>query len=295
MERHMIKTLSVKLILMLCACCCFAECAGEEQKKIALLFLTRADLNHSQLWQEWIEERPGDFSVYNHCKTPPSDPWFSQFAIPEKCETDWAYTMMAQQALLREALKDPCNYKFVFLSESCVPLRSHAEVYKILTRNDYSYIKWRSIWWACLSYRVLHEFPSEHHWGNQQWIILNRKHAQIIADDDHWIKLASKHVADNEAYPATYLSMKGVLHEAVNVLTTYVDWSRSNGFSPYTFEEATQENIDLLLKVKINRRGEFEPMFCLFGRKFSSKFPDEEIKRIMNSSGLDIEEDTCQN
>lgn len=254
--------------------CLASLCATEN--KVALLFLTRGDLNQTDLWKGWINTDL--YTIYNHPKNPPSDPWFSQFTIPDHQPNEWGYLLFAQQALLREALKNLENTKFVFLSESCVPLRTCTEIHQILTSDEKSYMRWYGVWWKYRSERTLKEFPREHRWGNHQWIILNRKHAQMIADDDYWLPIAMQHNCCDEAYPATFFSMHGMLDEFHNELTTYVDWVRGR---PYLFCESTEENICILLDAKFNSDGPFAPRRCLFARKFSPDFPASIIETII--------------
>lgn len=252
------------------------SCFADAEKKVALLFLTRSDLNQPQIWKEWVDR--DKFNVYNHTKFPVHDPWLAQFWIGQCHPTEWGFTLFAQQALLREALQNPSNYKFVFLSESCVPLRTSYEVHHILTSDNSSYMRWYNIWWIGNPNRTLSEFPTEHHWGNHTWIILNRNHAQMIVDDNHWLPLAMRHLCCDEAYPSTFFSMHGVLHEFKNELTTCVDWNRG---APYVFTDHTEENLSFLIDAKYNTHGHFGPRHCLFARKFSKEFPVDIIQYII--------------
>jgi Core-2/I-Branching enzyme len=258
--------------------CLITSLLTGEEKKVALLFITRGDLNHTNLWKEWII--PERYNVYNHAKGEIKDEWFSKFRIAETQPNEWGFILLVEQALLKAALKDEANYKFVFLSESCVPLRGANEVHNILTNDDCSYMRWYNIWWVGCNQRTLSEFPKEHHWGNHTWYILNRKHAEMIANDDFWIHLAHRHIVGDEAYPSTFFSMEGVLHEFKNVLTTYVNWKRG---SPFVFRAATQENYDELLNARHNTYGSFGPWTCLFARKVAPEFPDGILKVIQNS------------
>lgn len=268
------------LSLLFCAflsIICFSAYA-EEQKKLALLFLTRSDLNHTEVWKQWID--PAKCNIYNHSKTAPSDPWFAQYRILDIQPNEWGYLLLAQQALLKEALKDPLNEKFIFLSESCIPLHSCDYVYNALMSTTQSHMRWYAIWWKGNPQRTLTEFPPEHHFGNHQWIILNRKHAKMIAEDSYWIHLAMRHLCCDEAYPSTFFSMCGVLNEFTNELTTFVDWNRGG---PYVFVQPNRQDYDILIDAKYNPMGPFGPRNCLFARKFSKDFPADTIRSIILS------------
>lgn len=263
---------------------CFSVYA-EEQRKLALLFLTRSDLNHPDVWKQWID--PAKCTIYNHSKMIPKDPWLAQYRISDIQPNEWGYLLLAQQALLREALKNPLNEKFIFLSESCIPLHSCDQVYCILMASPQSYMRWYDIWWKGNPKRTLIEFPEEHHFGNHQWIILNRKHAQMIAEDNDWIHLAMQHLCCDEAYPSTFFSMHGVLDEFRNELTTFVDWHRG---SPYVFTKHTKQDYEVLLDAKYNSNGFFGPCRCLFARKFSSHFPSDIINSLILSDRLNFDD-----
>ncbi len=256
------------LILITCLTCILEAC---EEKKVALLFLTRSSLNHTELWKEWIDTNK--YTVYNHAKNVVTDPWFAQFRIRETLPTAWETTMLAQQALLRAALQDPRNVKFVFLSEACLPVKSAQHVYDVLTKDDLSYIQFGNIWWKGCKWRTLSEFPEEHHRGSPQWIILNRRHAQIIADDNYWILLANGHDIDNESYPPTFLSMMGVLNEVRRECKTYTDWrtEREHYASPYLFKASDVDDVKELSQ---------HWHHVLFARKFDPEFPDDVIRAL---------------
>lgn len=250
------------------------------EKQVALLFLTRADLNHCALWKEWIESEPGKFSVYSHAKNQVTDRWFAQFRIAETLPTSWESTMLAQQALLRAALQNRKNIKFIFLSEGCVPVKSAKETYDLLTKDDLSYMQFGAIWWEGCSWRTLSEFPAEHHRGNSQWAIFNRRHAQLIADDHYWIFLASNHGIDNESYPSTFLQMMGVLNEVYNESKTYVDWRwpRDHPASPYLFRKKDVDSVKELSRLWHS---------SLFARKFDPDFPDDVLRALWGQKSRD--------
>lgn len=250
---------------------------GAEGQKVALMFLTRADLNHTEIWKEWIDLEK--YNVYNHSKNPAADPWFRQFRIAESQPNEWGFLILAQQALLKAAVQDPENTKFVFLSESCIPLYNADEVYEYLTADDSSYMAWRETWWPVESNRSLSEMPLEFHLGAPQWIILNRKHAEMWAFDDYWCPLAMQHMCCDEAYPATFYNMMGELGAFKQLHTTHVDWDR--GF-PYVYAKANIDNITRLIDAKFNSESTWGPAHCLFARKFAPEFPDKVIRYLIN-------------
>ena len=130
-----------------------------------------------------------------------------------------------------------------------------------------------NIWWEGCPWRTLSEFPKKHQKGNWQWIILNRRHAQLMAGDHHWAKLAHNHGIDNESYPSTFLSMMGVLDDVCNECKTYVDWRwpRDSHASPYLFRAKDVDNVKEISK-------SWHHVF--FARKFDPEFPDDVIRAL---------------
>jgi hypothetical protein len=65
--------------------------------------------------------------------------------IPKRAKTGWGHITEAYYRLLEEALKDPRNQKFMFLSESCIPLKGFDDFYQKVVTDDVglrkSYVK----------------------------------------------------------------------------------------------------------------------------------------------------------
>ncbi len=240
--------------------------------KIALLFLTRKDLNHPHLWQEAILEAEDRVNVYIHSKHPLEQDFFKTFRITQIVPTTYLIHVKAWQALLAEAIQNHENMKFVFLSESCIPLYSLKDIHYHLIQDDYSYLYYHEPWWDKNAPREIHEFPLEHRWGNSEWMILNRKHAELIVNDQEIIEVVSKHIHDQESYPSTLFSFKGILNEVVFKQTTYASFVKGRGTHPYEFQIDNAVNRQSMRSAK--RAG------CLFARKFASTFPEETLKIV---------------
>jgi hypothetical protein len=241
--------------------------------KIALLFLTRKELNHPHFWQNLLINVQEQFNVYIHSKEPLSDPFFHKYRIPEIVPTSYLIHGSAWQVLIREALKDERNVKFIYLSESCIPLYPLSDIYHHLIHDHHTYIRYSKPWWAPDSDREVIEIPIEHRWGNAEWIILNRRHASLIAEDREILELISKHTySDHEAYPSSLFSLKQCLDEIVYRQTTYANFSLSSGSHPYQFQTYSPEDASYIWKAK--RGG------CLFARKFAQEFPAAVLENI---------------
>lgn len=248
-------------------------------EKVALLFLTREELNHPRLWQELLEDCPDRFSVYIHSMAPLQDTFFAPYRIPQIVPTTWSIHAKAWQILLQEALKDPENQRFVFLSESCIPLYRLGEIYDVLIDDPRSHMAFARPWWQKTSRRELQEVEEEFRFGNNEWMILNRRHAEIIAQDNMLIRIASRHSNDQESYFASLLAIHDCLHEVCNHSFTYVNWKNATnkGASPWCFEEPSAFN-DGLLDTAYTRS-------ALFARKFAKTYPEDVLlNMIMDNS-----------
>ncbi len=112
--------------------------------KIAFLFLTIGNVYHEAPWVNYFKGHESQYSLYVHPKEKlPQESFFHSSILPHREETTWANTMKAQVALLREALKDPNNTKFVFSSESTIPLTLFDEMYLRLTNDTRSQFYYR--------------------------------------------------------------------------------------------------------------------------------------------------------
>ena len=89
-----------------------------------MLFLTIHDVHQPELWTKYLT-KTDKFSVYAHPKINKiRTPWLKEAVIPKRAKTGWGHITEAYYRLLEEALKDERNQKFMFLSESCIPLKS---------------------------------------------------------------------------------------------------------------------------------------------------------------------------
>jgi hypothetical protein len=98
--------------------------------KIALLFLTDTDPHFPDIWDFYIASAGSErVNVYIHPKRPDDVKWRQNAIISILQPTEWGHITRAYRALLAEALTDPHNQKFIFLSESCVPIKPFDQLY----------------------------------------------------------------------------------------------------------------------------------------------------------------------
>jgi len=166
--------------------------------KIAFMFLTKGNLHQPSLIYEFLKEGKDKCNIYAHTKDVKSidQDFLLKAQIPEKVETEWGKIglVKATIALLKEALKDPTNKYFYLLSESCIPLYPFDIVYtKIVSQNNKSWIQ------KIMTYQTsrqkkydtlknpekigIHNLDDFHLCS--QWMILSRKHAELVVTHDY--------------------------------------------------------------------------------------------------------------
>lgn len=108
--------------------------------KIAFMFLLREDLNQPQIWDQYFT-RESDYSVslYTHSKNDRylRTRWLYNSLIRNLKRTEWGHIVDAYFSLLSAAMENPDNQKFIFISESCLPIMSFRDLKHFLDGTDY--------------------------------------------------------------------------------------------------------------------------------------------------------------
>lgn len=104
--------------------------------KIAFLFLTIDNINCDAYWNNYFDLSRSN--IYVHPKNPSEVtlPWLKKNIISENVSTAWGHIVNAELCLLREAMKDPDNKKFVTISESCIPIKTFDDFYKDVMKKE---------------------------------------------------------------------------------------------------------------------------------------------------------------
>ena len=110
-------------------------------KKIAFLFLTLDNINHPKIWDEYFKGNENKYNIYIHPKYPDKVLWHKDRIISNLKDTAWGFITKAYIELLKEAIQDNNNYKFITLSEACIPIQSFDKCYELLTKDNDSWIK----------------------------------------------------------------------------------------------------------------------------------------------------------
>ncbi|XP_059658384.1 glycosyltransferase BC10-like [Cornus florida] len=175
----------------------------------------------------------------------------------------------AECRLLANALLDISNQRFVFLSESCIPLFNFTTIYSYLINSTKNFV----------DTKVLPRSVSRGRDGSQwrkgsQWFEMDRDLAIKIISDKKYFPLYQnyyKHLCcADEHYLPTFVSIM-FWEKNSNRSLTQVDWSRG-GIHPATFMRA-DVTMEFLEKMRSERKCEYNghttSVCFLFARKFS--------------------------
>lgn len=203
------------------------------------------------------------------------DPFFQQYRIDKIVPTTWAIHVKAWHALIQEAIKDPNNQYFAFVSEACIPLYSLDYIYSVITNDSRTHMAFAKPWDSAHEVKSI---ASEYQHGNTEWMVLNRKHAELVANDRAFIRIIARQVHDQEIYFSTFFAISDALVEDIcNHSYTYVDWEHAinNGASPYHFTEINSFNdaqIDYAYSIE-----------ALFARKFTKEYPEMHLLQMIRT------------
>ena len=77
------------------------------------------------------------YNIYIHYKENKPLKYFEEYKLKETIDTCWGCLsiVQAQNLLLKHALKDDKNQHFIWLSDSCIPLKSFDFIYNFLDIN----------------------------------------------------------------------------------------------------------------------------------------------------------------
>jgi len=214
--------------------------------KIAFLFLIKDNVCHLDLWKKFFENNEDKYNIYVHNKQPLTDDFFSKFVIPETIETSWGKMNIVEATLLllKYALENAENQRFILLSETTIPVKNFNYIYNFLT-PDRNYFK-------VTDYRKQ---------AGHQWFIINRKFCEFcvkfdctkiwhfsIPDEQYFIRLLFKFRISFKNFQATHCDWKNAV---IN---------NHGGRSPKTYNKITKHE---LIKLVMSPH--------LFARKFTNE------------------------
>ena len=149
----------------------------KHNKKLAFCFMIYDKINHEELWYNFFKNiEKSKYSIYIHHKTDEPLKYFEDYKLKNTIDTNWCDKSLvkAQNLLLQEAVKDKSNTNFIFVSGSCIPLKSFKHIYYNLKLNK-SYFN--------MAIPFIEKFNDMKIYKASQWCILNRKHTKQILEN----------------------------------------------------------------------------------------------------------------
>lgn len=255
---------------------------NNNMKKIAFCFLIYDIINHEELWNQFfLNVDKNKYNIYIHYKYNVPLTYFEKYKLAKIIETAYADISLvkAQDLLLENALKDE-NDLFIFLSNSCIPLKSFNYVYNILNEN-FSYFNVSSQT-QCFPRcnKTLEYMDKQYIQKASQWCILNQKHAKLLLKNQNdYIKWFNyKETVPDEHCYITFFYKNNLqneliitMNESINA-TTFVNWEGTSYKYPSkhglkNYQIISHAELIYLLNSK-----------SLFGRKFN-----KECKSMINN------------
>ncbi|KAH9322242.1 hypothetical protein KI387_016881 [Taxus chinensis] len=259
--------------------------------KVAFLFLARHRLHLDFMWHHFFAgAKEPNFSIFIHSRpgfaynqNTTTCTFFYGRQISDSIRVGWGEASMieAERILLRKALEDPANQRFILVSDSCVPLYNFSYIYDYVMSSPKSFVdSFRDPKGERYNPKMAPAIPKDKWRKGSQWVTLIRKHAEIMAEDntifpvfkrlckrrpplpEHLRKLAHPTVVQkehncipDEHYVQTLLSMRSLEDELECRTLTYTFWNQSKrkidmeGWHPVTFKYADAD-VKLIEKIK---------------------------------------------
>ncbi|XP_052197569.1 glycosyltransferase BC10 [Diospyros lotus] len=251
-----------------------------QKPKIAFLFIARNRLPLDMVWDAFFQgDRENKFSVFVHSrpgfllnKATTRSAYFLDRQVNDSIQVDWggATMILAERILLKHALLDPFNERFVFLSDSCMPLYNFSYTYDYITSTSTSFVDSFADTKEGRYNPKMHPVIPVQNWRKgSQWAVLTRKHAEIVIKDETVFPMFQLHCkrkslpefwrhhplpADpskehncipDEHYVQTLLAQEGLEGEITRRTLTHTSWDLSSskrrerqGWHPVTYKLA---------------------------------------------------------
>lgn len=199
-------------------------------KKIAFLFLVIDNPNFPDIWDTYFKGNEDKASIYIHPKYVNAHTWKPDRIIKNLKPTGWGYIVDAYMELFKEAIQDKDNYKFITISESCVPIKPFNTLYNDIINHNLmtSFIKIMKISNYDYNVRLSNDIKKKfknHLIKHYARMCLTRNHINKLIENKSKVKIFSKmHVGDE-----FFLSSITPLDNYKNFAIIYDDWDYVNG------------------------------------------------------------------
>ena len=205
-------------------------------KKIALLFLTIDNHNQPDIWNFFLKNTSSTFNIYCHPKYPKkvTQSFLKKNIIPTLAETTWGYLVLGYYELLNEAIKNKDNYKFIFVSNSCIPLKSSSDIYDELIKDECSYLDLNH---SMTDWDIEHRYKKfksqldlfginkSNYIKHTGWFILNRYHTELLLRKKDQFIFFNKIPAGDEHFLSI---LKANQMKLIHKVVTCVEWDKKS-------------------------------------------------------------------
>jgi len=193
-------------------------------KKIAFLFLVLDNPNFPNLWDSYFKGHSDKYTIYIHPKYKSKCTWKKKNVIKNIQETEWGFITRAYIELMQEAYKDKTNYKFVTISESCIPIKSFDNFYNDVINDNRSWVKRMNISNYDYTSRIITQktlpFP-KHLIKHYARFCLNRDHVKILLSKSYELEFFHNMQVGDEFFLSVLYPFKNSIK---NFNVTYDDW-----------------------------------------------------------------------
>jgi hypothetical protein len=229
------------------------------------------------------------YTIYIHYKeTNTKLKYFDQYKLTNCIPTKWGDISLthAHNLLFKKALEDPLNYKFINVSQACIPFKTFDHIYNFLTKDNNGYFNVAAKENNFPRCDILLNYIDKQYISkSSEWFILNRTMASIVSNVDKNIinKMYSTIMAPEEHYFITTLYVNKIDNiittpNLANGATTFINWgdmdyrysSAGEYPQPKAYTNISDEEALYLVK-----------SVCLFGRKFMKECNTTYIRELL--------------
>ncbi len=271
----------------------------KNENKICFMFLTRGNIYHEKIWKTFFDHAdPNKYSIIIHPQNPDEikTEFFKQFIINDIIPVKWGNILTAWIHMLKKMFLDENNKYFVWLSETCIPVKTFEEIYessknicipmftKFHEQFRIRYGQW-TIFPRCNP--IAKNIPKHFIDKQQAWCILTRDFIKLYLENEEFINknIFTKNYTAPEEHVfitfANYFNIKYEYNKELNSLNcvTFALWKYDKEYKYtkqfskdlYEYIEITSDELDYISQHK-----------CWFARKFTSnclvKINDKYIK-----------------
>ena len=275
-----IEIIIIIILIVYIYCFSLQEEFISSKKKIAFCFLIYDEIDHEELWNTFFKNvDKSKYNIYIHYKDNKPLKYFENYKLNNCIETCWGCisVVLAQNLILKTGLEDKQNSNFIWLSGSCIPLKSFDYMYNHLDSH-------KSYFNICPDSQVSSRLINDDIYKYVKQVkkaampsIINRKHATLFIKNEDNIKLWFKHIRnvdeivyitllyyynlENELVLTPNLAADSKIYAGWRDISNYKDFPNSiKEGEPDNYTFICKEELDYLLNSK-----------SLFARKFKKE------------------------